>query len=143
MKSKLLHEAAPRVFVLVFEPGDEVTAELTRFAAEKHLRACGVYGLGTFEEATLGYFDLQAKDYRPLRVREQVEVASLVGNIATVDGKHRLHAHVVIGKVDGTAMAGHLLNGRVRPTLELLVTEYSASMARAFDPSTGLTLLRL
>ncbi len=142
MKSQLLHETAPRVFVLVFEPGDEVTAELTRFAAEKHLKACGVYGLGTFEEATLGYFDLQAKDYRPIPVREQVEVASLVGNIAMLNGGHRLHAHVVIGKADGTAMAGHLLNGRVRPTLELLVTEYAGRMERAFDPSTGLALLR-
>jgi predicted DNA-binding protein with PD1-like motif len=90
----------------------------------------------------LGYWDWKAKDYEKIPIREQVEVVSLVGNIALApDGSPRVHAHVVIGKRDGTAHGGHLIEAHVRPTLEVIVTEEPQHLQRRHDAPTGLALI--
>jgi predicted DNA-binding protein with PD1-like motif len=143
MRAKLLNENGERVFAVIFETGDDPVAGLTRFADEQKLGASAFTAIGAFSEATLGYFDWEKKDYERIPVREQVEVLALVGDIALQDGKPKLHAHVVLGKRDGSACGGHLLVARVRPTLEVIVTESPAHLRRKHDPVTGLALIDL
>ncbi len=142
MKSKLIHEQGEKTFALAFEPGDEVVAELTNFANENHLDAASFTAIGAFSNATLGYFDVEKKEYEKIPVHEQVEVLSLLGNVALgPDGTPKLHAHLVVGKADGTVHGGHLLEAHVRPTLEVIVEESPEHLARWLDPETGLALL--
>ena len=143
MKSKLINDGPQRSFVVVFDTGDEVTESLLAFAREQGLSAAEFTGLGAFSDAVLGYFDWQKKDYNRIRIEEQVEVLNLTGNIALVDGKPKLHPHIVLGKADGTAHGGHLLEGHVRPTLEVIVTESPVHLRRKSDPETGLALIEL
>ena len=127
MKTKLLHdEAGQQTYALVFDTGDEVVEGLERFARERRLDAAQLSGIGAFSDATLGYFDWQTKEYTPLSVDEQVEVVSLLGDVALKDGEAAVHAHVVVARADGSALGGHLLGGHVRPTLEVIVTESPA-----------------
>jgi hypothetical protein len=90
----------------------------------------------------LGYFDWTSKEYQRIPIQEQVEVLALVGDIGVADGEPRLHAHVVVGKRDGTAHGGHLLEAHVRPTLEVVIVESPAHLERRFDAKTGLSLIR-
>jgi hypothetical protein len=143
MESKLIYDGPQRTFVLVFENDDEVLENLLAFAREHRLSAAEFTGIGAFSDAVLGYFDWQKKDYERIPVDEQVEVLNLTGNIALADGEPKLHAHIVLGKADGTAHGGHLLEGHVRPTLEVVVTESPAHLQRRSDPETGLALIRL
>src|SRR5918995_2830395 len=102
MRSKLLSRAEHRTFALVFETGDAVVEGLLRFASEQHLAGSHFTGIGALMEVTLGYWDPEAKDYRRIAMGEQVEVLSLVGNVAVgPEGEPRVHAHVVVGKADG------------------------------------------
>lgn len=132
-----------RQFVVVLDTGDEAVGCLLDFARSNRISGGGFTGLGAFSDATLGFFDLAAKDYERIRLDEQVEVISLVGNFATKDGEARLHPHVVVAKRDGSAWGGHLLEAHVRPTLEVVVTEVPAHLRRRTDPETGLPLLSL
>ena len=91
--------------------------------------------------ATLGYFDWQTKAYERTPLEEQVEVLSLVGDIALADGKPKLHAHVVLGRRDSTTRGGHLIEARVRPTLEVLLTDAPRHLRRRFDAASGLALI--
>jgi uncharacterized protein len=144
MKSKLLHdENGLKTFALVFGKDDEVKESLLRFATENGLRGAQVTAIGAFSEVTLGFFDRKKKSYQEIPVNEQVEVLSFAGNIAEKDGSPMLHAHVVVGKRDGTAHGGHFLNGRVWPTLEMIVTETPAHLCRIKDEETGLPLIDL
>jgi predicted DNA-binding protein with PD1-like motif len=143
MKSKLINDGPQRSFAVVLDTGDEVTECLLAFAREHSLSAAGFTGLGAFSDAVLGYFDWQKKDYNKIRIEEQVEVLNLTGNIALADGEPKLHPHVVLGKADGSAHGGHLLEGHVRPTLEVIVTESPAHLRRKSDPETGLALIEL
>jgi predicted DNA-binding protein with PD1-like motif len=143
MKEKLLHEHGEKTFALVFEPGDEVVSGLTRVAERQRLSASHVTAIGAFSEAVLGYFDRERKDYTRIPVREQVEVLSLIGDVALKDGKPSLHAHVVVGRADGTTLGGHLLEARVWPTLEVILVESPAHLRKRHDPATGLALIDL
>jgi predicted DNA-binding protein with PD1-like motif len=143
MKSKLINEAPQRTFAVVFDKGDEVLENLQAFAREHGLSAAEFTGLGALSDAVLGYFDWQKKDYVRIPIDEQVEVLNLTGNVALADGGPKLHPHIVLGKADGTAYGGHLLEGHVRPTLEVIVTESPKHLERRSDAETGLALLRL
>lgn len=144
MQARLLHdEHGRRAFVLVFDTGDEALETLLAWAAEHRVRAARIEAIGAFASVTLGYFDIDARDYARIEIDEQVEVLSLAGNIALVDDSPRAHAHVVVGRRDGSALGGHLLAARVRPTLEMSVTELGQPLRRTVDEETGLPLLDL
>lgn len=129
--------------ILVFDTGDEVVSTLTAFAKEHHIAAGHFTAIGAFSSAGIGYFDFQKKDYVRNQVDEQVEVVSLIGDIALDNGEPKVHAHVVVGKKNGFAMGGHLLDAHVRPTLELVLQESEGQLQRKFDPESGLALIDL
>jgi predicted DNA-binding protein with PD1-like motif len=144
MKSKLLYDKNElKTFALVFDKGEEVKKSLMRFASENGLGGAQLSAIGAFSEVTLGFFDRQKKSYQEIPVKEQVEVLSFAGNIVEKDGKPMLHAHVVVGKADGTALGGHFLQGRVWPTLEMIVSEMPVHLRRKHDDETGLALIDL
>ena len=144
MQTKLLHEAdGQRTYALVLETGDEVMACLQAFADGHDLTAARFSAIGAFSDAVLSYFDWQTKGYQDIPVPEQVEVASLSGDVALApDGSRAIHAHLVVGRRDGSAMAGHLARAHVRPTLEVILTESPAHLRKVHDPESGLALIR-
>ena len=144
MKSKLIHDGQEKTFALVFDTGEEVVASLLRFARDHKLTGAHLTAIGAFERVTLGFFDVTKKDYKRIAIQEQVELMSLVGNVAQDDkGDPKLHAHVVVGKSDGSAHGGHLLDAYVRPTLEVVVVEASQHLRRTMRGEFGLPLLDL
>lgn len=145
MKSKLLATAAgQRTFAIIFNTGDEVMAGLQTFAREQQLAGSHFTAIGACRHVTLGYFDWETKQYRSLPVDEQVEVLSLVGDVSLApDRQPQVHAHIVIGKADGTAHGGHLLGATVRPTLEVILTESPVHLQRRPDVDAGIPLIRL
>jgi uncharacterized protein len=144
MKSKLIHETGgERTFVLVFETGDEAFSGLVGFAKEKKVAAARFTAIGAFRDVTLGYFDWQTKKYEKIPVSDQVEMLSLIGDVAVSDGKPAVHAHVVVGCSDGSTRGGHLLQAHVRPTLEVIIVESPAHLQKRHDPESGLALIAL
>lgn len=135
-----------RLVAVVFDPDDDPIEGLTAAAAELGLDAAHFTGIGAFRSVTVGWFDLAIRDYRRIEVDEQVEVLSLAGDITTAGVETvepKVHAHVVLGRSDGSAVGGHLLSGRVRPTLEIVITETPAALRRRADVTTGLALIDL
>jgi predicted DNA-binding protein with PD1-like motif len=143
MKDKLINQVPERTFALVFDRGDEVMSVLERFAGEHGLTAGRLTAIGALERATLGYFDWERKDYERIPVNEQVEVLSLVGDVALDRGKPKLHIHAVLGRRDGTTLGGHLLEALVRPTLEVLLIDSPGYLQRERDPASGLALINI
>jgi hypothetical protein len=144
MQAKLINKQPERTFAIVFEHGDEVMGALQVFAQGQGLRASRLTAIGAFEQATLGYFDWELKDYVRIPVHEQVEVLSFMGDVALdSNGRPKLHVHVVLGRRDGSTVGGHLLEARVRPTLEVLVVDSPSYLQRQQDPESGLALIRI
>jgi len=118
-------------------------AGLLSFAKEHNVTGAHFTGLGAFSEVVLGYYDWEKKEYLKIPIDEQVEVVSLIGDVALEKDQPKIHAHVVVGKRNGSTAGGHLLEGDVRPTLEIVLTESPAHLRREFDPASGLALIRL
>ena len=144
MNWKLLHEAeGQRTFAVIFDSGDEVTHGLLAFAKEQDLKASQFTAIGAFNDLVVGYFDWATKKYNPIPIREQVEVLMLAGDVSLKDSEPQVHAHVVVGKADGTAHGGHLIEAHVRPTLEVVLIESPSYLEREMDKATGIALIRV
>ncbi|HEC35838.1 MAG TPA: DUF296 domain-containing protein [Anaerolineae bacterium] len=128
-------------FLVKLQPGDEVITSLRTWADEHGVGFALLSAIGALRRATLGYFDPAANGYRYLPVEEQVEVASLSGNVSRgEDGEPVVHAHAVLGRSDGRTLGGHLVEGVVFPTLEVILSVLPQTVRRRRDPTTGLAL---
>jgi predicted DNA-binding protein with PD1-like motif len=143
MKTKVLNENPERTLAAVFDTGEEVVAGLLKIAEVQNLTAARLTGIGALNRVVLGYFDVEKRTYREIEIAEQVEVLSLIGNFALQGEQRKIHAHIVVGKADGSAHGGHLLKGWVRPTLEVLIVESPSFLAREIDQTTGLPLITI
>jgi predicted DNA-binding protein with PD1-like motif len=143
VKYKVVEDADVVTYVVVCDPGDEAVAALTQFAQAEDLEAASIAAVGAFERAVVGWFDRAAKDYRRIPVGEQCEVLSLLGDVAQGQDGPILHMHVVLGLSDGTTRGGHLLEGTVYPTLEVVVTETPAQLRKIMRPDIGIALIDL
>ena len=145
MRYKLLDQIdGQKIFAVILQLGDEVKDALLRFAKAENITAASFTAIGAFKRATVAWFDIQSKKYRPISIDEQVELLSCIGDFfLTQDGEPQLHAHLVVGRSDGTTRGGHLLEAYVRPTFEAIVSESPTYLRRTFDPTSGLSLIDL
>jgi uncharacterized protein len=128
--------------VVILDSGEEAFAALTKFANDAGITAASLTAIGAFERATVGWFDVDRKTYKEIEVSQQCEVLSAIGDVAVGDdGKASLHVHVVLGLSDGTTRGGHLLNGKVRPTLEVVLTDTPTHLRRKKKPDIGIALI--
>ena len=136
-------DSEPKTFVLIMDTGDEIGDVLRRFASEQKLAGSSFKAIGALSQVKLGWFNWESKKYEvAAEFNEQVELLSLIGDIALKDGEPQVHAHLSIGRRDGSAYGGHLLKAHVRPTCELILTESPEHLQKQFDPESGLALIR-
>lgn len=136
-------DESPKTFVLVFQTGDELAEGLLQFAKGQNLSAASFKAIGALSSVRLGWLSWESKRYEPsVTLDEQVELLSLIGDVALKDGEPVVHAHAVVGKKDGTAHGGHLLNARIRPTCEVVLTESPAHLQKYIDPESGIALIK-
>jgi predicted DNA-binding protein with PD1-like motif len=143
MRSKLLNADPPITYAVVLDTGDEVVAALGKFVREQEVEAASVTAIGAFRRAVLGYFQWETKQYTQIPIEEQVEVLSLIGDVAVADQGPTLHLHAVLGKADGSVVGGHLLEAHVRPTLEVILIQPPSYLRKRKDPETGLALIAI
>lgn len=130
-----------RTFAIIFQTGDEAASLLGQFAIEHNVTAARFTAVGGFSEATLGYFVWDRREYEPIPIDEQVEVLSVLGDIALDGDKPVVHAHVTVGHRGGRVSGGHLLRGIVRPTLEVMLDELPAHLQKTIDPAAHIPLI--
>lgn len=142
MNFKKIDESS-KTFIVVFETGDELAAGLLQFAKEQKLSAASFKAIGALSSVRLEWLSWESKPYEPsVTLDEQVELLSLIGDVALKDGQPVVHAHAVVGRKDGTAHGGHLLEAHVRPTCEVVLTESPAHLQKFIDPESGIAVIK-
>jgi len=133
----------PKTFAIIMDKGDEIPEVLKQFAASHGLAGSSFKAIGALSHAKLGWFNWETKKYEEAaQFDEQLELLSLIGDIALKDGEPQVHAHIVVGRRNGAAYGGHLLEARVRPTCELILTESARHLQKHVDPESGLALIK-
>lgn len=115
-----------------------VVEALTDFVAKNHITTGSITGLGAVNEATLRFFDPATKQYVDKTFNEQMEASNVTGNISSKEGKPYLHLHITLGRRDYTALAGHLLDAKIRGAGEFYITTYPGTVNRKFSDEVGL-----
>jgi predicted DNA-binding protein with PD1-like motif len=143
MKFKLLNEGAQKTFAIILDNNEHVMACLKDFAVKHNIHAAQFTAIGALRQAVLGFFKFDMKDYKKIYIDEQTEVLNMSGDISIYKNEPMLHVHVVLGKEDGTAHGGHLMEGIVHPTLEVILTESAGHLNRQMDDSVGIPLIKI
>jgi uncharacterized protein len=130
-----------REYAVIFSEGDEAFSGLSEFAQKYQVKSAHFTAIGGLSGATLAWFDPQRKMFKKIPIDQQVEVISMIGDIALYQGKPVVHTHMVVADSTGTARGGHVLSATVSPTLEVMVTVDSIPLQKRLDPATGLTLI--
>ena len=142
MKFRLLAEnGGVKKYVVVLAKGDEVMSGLTDFARQNKVTSASFTAIGAFSHATVAWFDDSRKEFKLIPIKQQVELVSMIGNIALVNDKPVVHTHVSVASSDGTVRGGHVINAFVFPTLELFITVYPRALHKQPDQATGLELI--
>lgn len=131
-------------YLIRLDKGERLEESLERFAHETKIEGAWVSGLGGALEATLGFYDLEAKEYRLKKFDGLREVLSLTGNLAYDDeGKLVVHLHGVLGDDQYQTIGGHVKDLVAAATLELFVHRAYQPTKRKLDSTVGLKTLDL
>jgi predicted DNA-binding protein with PD1-like motif len=142
MQVKLVKDTPEeKVYVIVFLKGDEVLSGLTDFAAKYNVADAHFTGIGAISSATTAWLDLDKKMYHPTVTNQQVEVLSLIGDIAVFNGKPVVHMHAILGRRDGSTVGGHVWELNANPTVEVFLTANTTPLAKRPDPASGIKLI--
>ena len=142
VKVKLISEnGATKTYVMVFAPGDEIMSGLIEFAVKYHVKSAHFTGIGDVKTAKVGWFDKTKKLFKVNALNEQCEITSLIGDIALYNGKPVVDAHVNLATSDGIVHGGHLLEGFVTPTLEIMMTVEPVPLYKKLNPDFGGALI--
>lgn len=133
-----------RVIFAKMEPGEDVFETIGAVAKEHGVRSGQLSLIGAVSKAKLGYFHVEASEYRDFTIDEDVEVVSCIGDISTHEGNLVVHAHMIVADETGKCWGGHLMTGcKVSVTIELVIIETEIELIRKRDDRTGLNLLHI
>ncbi len=151
MRSRLLTDHhGTRTFAVALETGDRLMESVSGFSAENEIAAAEFSAIGAMAWAKLACFDWETKSYVDIPVDEQVEIASLTGRITRPEGEQpggprqadpHLHVHCILSRLDGSVVAGHVIEAEVRPTAEIFIVDQPAELHRRTDPESTLPRL--
>ena len=130
-------------FILVLDIGDEVIASLKKLAAAERIGMAEMSGIGAVRDAVLGYIDLDRKHYLRREFPDSMELVSLTGNMALLDGEPFAHCHAVLGDREMRTSGGHLFQATVSLTVEIFLRVYEGRITRRFDTDSGANLIVL
>lgn len=142
MKVRLLSESGGvKNYAIILANGDEVMSGLNDFAKQYQIKSARFTAIGAFSKAMVAWFDESRKQFKLIPIDQQVELVSMIGDVALSNGKPAVHTHVAVASSDGTVRGGHLIDAQVFPTLELFLTAYPTALEKKLDETTGLMLI--
>lgn len=132
-------------FMIKLARGEKVIGSLTSFCEARGIQGAVFQGVGAVNNATIGYYSFAKREYFFKTFTEDMEVASMTGNIALVEGKPFPHTHAVLSRMDDSlsCVGAHLKEAEVAVTLEIYLAPFTTALHRSFDEETGLKLLEL
>jgi len=121
------------------DPGEELLASLKALSIQYKITLGTLTGIGATDDATIGVFDCERKEYRRTEITTFHEIVNISGSITTMDGIPYLHAHISLA--NPALIGGHLLRAVICATCEGCIDICSGSIERKKGGPWGLNLL--
>ena len=125
-------------------PDEDIIDTVKEIVKKHNIKAGLINVIGALKKFTIGYFDLNTKEYKFKTFEEDVELISSMGNISYKDGEPIIHMHISVGKDDYSIIGGHLSQPSIiSVTGEVYIYEIAQKLNRANDPQFNLSLIEL
>ncbi len=128
-------------YYIRIDKGEEIVENLKSFCNQFDVQSGLISGLGSVTKAELGLYDLERKEFLKKDFHGIYEIASLNGNISSMNGQPYIHIHAVLSDSECKTYGGHFAMGVVGATCEIIVTPFKNVADRFFSDEIGLNLL--
>ena len=129
-------------YILRLDRSEELIEELKKFCQIKKIKVAFFSAIGAASEVELAHYDVDKKRYSNKVFRQKLEIDSLAGNIALLDGKVIVHAHGIFSDQTMQAQAGHINRLIIAATCEIYLEVLKGKIQRQHDKNTGLNLMK-
>jgi len=128
-------------YLLRIEPNGEFFESFINFAEKYKIKSGFFYGIGASKEVEIGRYNEKKKDYDWFKLKKQLEIASLIGNL-TLKAKHLyLHVHASLEDKNFKTISGHLKRLVIFPTCEIMFFAFKDKIERKYNELTKLYLI--
>ena len=127
-------------YVVRLDLNEEIVEKLKELCGKEQIRLGRVEAIGAANQAAIGVYDLEKREYHSEKIDEFMEILSLNGNITTMDGKPYIHLHAALADQRHVVHGGHVLEMRVGATCEMFVTAFDGEVGRRKDEGLGINL---
>ena len=143
MKTSFVYQQRQNNFLIRVNRGGKIIACLIDFCQKEKIKAGFFIGIGAVDQATLAHYSIENQKYSQKKFNQPLELTSLSGTVATLDNQPSVHAHAVLADNSFKTISGHLVEGRISGTGEILIVPLGKEIKKKFDQETGLNILDL
>ena len=129
-------------YIIRFDKGEELISGLIEFCQAKKIKAGFFIALGATSQVVLSYYHLDKKEYQEKKIDEDLEIVSLSGNVAEMEGKIIIHSHGIFADSQMRTYGGHLNKLVVSGTGEVLLDVFQGKIERQYSQEIGLNLMK-
>lgn len=132
-----------KVYMFRVKPGQELVSEITRYCHQHNIHSGIIIGIiGSLESVRLNFLEELPGRYETEEYQGPLEIVCAQGSVALKDRELIVHVHLqVSGRKD--CRGGHLAEGKVFSTAEVVIGELDYQLHRYADSYTGLNELQL
>lgn len=127
--------------ILRLNKGDEVISSIIKFCEKKKIESAWIWGIGAVSYVELSAYDLKSKKYIDNKIKDNLEISSLTGNIGEMDNKLVAHIHAIVSDWKTNSFGGHLKKAIVAATCEVIINPIEYKIVRKQNEETGLNLI--
>ncbi len=128
-------------YIIRLERGEKIIKSIKNFCTENNIK-CGYFlGIGALDEAELAHYIVDNKKYTSKVFKQPLEITNLTGNITSMNNDVYLHCHITLGDEHMKAISGHLKEGKIAATCEIILVKLDMEINRKHDDFIGLNLL--
>jgi len=130
-------------YFIRLDRGESILESIKDFCSKNSIK-CGYFsGIGALNEAKLAHYIVENKKYSSKVFKQPLEITNLRGNITTMSDEIYLHCHITLSDEEMNVIAGHLKEGKIAATCEIILVKLDLEINRKHDDFIGLNLLDL
>lgn len=132
-----------KTYFIRLERGEKIIETLKNFCAKNRIKCGYLSGIGALDEVELAHYIVENRRYTSKTLKQPLEITNMSGNITTLDKEVYLHCHITLSDEKMKAIAGHLKEGIVSATCEIVLITLKGSLERRYDSLTGLNIMNI
>jgi predicted DNA-binding protein with PD1-like motif len=141
---KSIETKSKRIIIAKIEPNEDLIDSIINLVKKYDIKSGVINCIGALKKFTIGFYEINSKNYKLKTFEEYVELISCIGNLSYKDKEPIIHLHVSLGRSDFSVIGGHLSQPSIiSVTGEVKIFEIDQKLFRAEDSEFNLSLLNL